>query len=178
MVDEMKSTTATGAWKLQSQLCLSSLQLQTGGTQGGATRRTQENWLCSNSGAAPAPASNLHNPRAFLVRWFGINWLLKRISTECPPPMEVEGQVRHGGAAAQTLRLSLLTLPLPDEGFAAQHHLPVSGYPENAHVSGKFPAGAWDGLLAMGKGEQSPGWQPGLADPVWSYLPLCWAQAP
>lgn len=57
-------------------------------------------------------------------------------------------------------------------GFAAQHHLPVSGYPENAHVSGdEFPAGSGMGNKALDGGQ-------GSQTLPWGYLALWWAQTP
>lgn len=104
---------------------------------------------------APVPAFNLQNSRAFLVNFLRCLW---------------SDESEHGGAAAQsllTLNIQALTpspLHIPAEG--GLQHSTIG----QSHVTQRMPmcqgnsAGWWDGLLSTGKGEQSPGGEPGLTD--------------
>lgn len=82
------------------------------------------------------------------------------------PPM-VPVEVRAWRGCSQSLwTLSLEALTLFSSQQSPRHHLPGSGYPGNAHVSGEFPAGSGMGCFPWGKGNK---------DLPWSYLTLWWA---
>lgn len=118
------------------------LQLQTGGTRGGA-RKTRENWLCSNSG----PAWGLLQSTPPTSRTPGLSWLPS-----------------YGACGGQSME-GLQSKPLDTEPWGSHSvQLPAKPpapfarlrLPRECPCVRGIPSWFWDGLLPLGKGQQRP----------------------
>jgi len=125
----------------QCRLCV--LQSLSQDSEGEATKMMWENCLRCNSRLDFSPYLKLRQLQGFP------NWL-PIVRADCNTD-----ETAWRGYSSKSFDTEYSGTPnilhcLDEKGLATQHHLLISYYPENAHVSGKFPAGRWDGLLSIG----------------------------